>query len=695
MNVRTVTIKRLFATLAVVALLIGAVAGPAAAAPAAPGNAVTPPSSGSTGGAITAAAITASTAAIGRFSDLAAQPWAESAIMKMNARGVVKGYGDGTFGSNKPVTRAEAAALVIRLLGKDTEAQALVMSMGAAAAGAGASSGSASGTTSATGATAGPVNFLPFNDVKTMAEWERPYIAMAVKDGLMGGVMENGARVFQGQKPATRLEVAVILVRALGLEALAKVDQTKLEFADKADVPVWAAGYVAVALEKGLVTGYPDKTFQPNKPVTRAEMAVLLDRCDDKLATDTKLAPVSGPLPPVYANEVRGTIVTVSVGEVGGITGKAGDEITAEITVDLGTSKVTVGIPSNAAVYLNGKPTPIADLAAGDKVVIVKNQAGVGVYVGATRDGGRAAQTIPGLSVTFTRDKKVYTVGDTVKFTLTMTNKSAAPITLEFNSGNIFDFSVVQDGKTVWQWSHDKMFIMVQVPMTLAPGETKSYDGEWDLKGNDGKAVDPGTYGAKGWITGHLQGGTAIPEAPQGADLQILPAGSGTAAGGSGSGSTAGGSTGSTGDGSTGSGGVVQPSVIQGLTVSLATDKASYALGENITMTMTVTNTTDADIAIWQGAQAYDFTVKNGDKDVWNWSAGRMFPMYIARKTIAAHQTLTYTEVWDQKDLSGQAVGAWTYTLEGRFTGNLAVGNQTANSVAATPAAVTFTIAQP
>ncbi|MHB8758165.1 MAG: BsuPI-related putative proteinase inhibitor [Bacillota bacterium] len=618
---RTTIIKRFLATLTVAALSVGVFAGPVAASPAAD-------------------------AAVGRFSDLDAQPWAASSIAKMSARGVIKGYDDGTFGSNKPVTRAEAAALVVRLLGKEADAGAFAAPMSSS-----------------------PADILPFNDLASIAAWERPYVAMAVKDGLMSGVIEDGARVFQAHRAGTRLEVAIILVRALGLEAQARADQTPLTFVDKADIPAWAAGYIAVAVDKGLVTGYPDGTFQPNRPVTRAEMAKMLDNADETLGVNVKLGQIIGPLPPVYSNEVRGTIVTISVGEVGGIIGKAGDEITAHITVDLGSSKETVGIPSNAAIYLNGKATPVADLAEGDRVLIVKNSTGAGVYVRATSDGGRTAQTISGLNVVFTKDKKAYNAGDTAKFTLTMTNKSTAPITLEFNSGNIFDFTVAQDGQTLWQWSHDKLFIMVQVPMTLAPGEVRTYDAEWDMKNNDGLAVDPGTYGVKGWIAGHLQGGTAIPEAPGGFDLQILPADS--------------------------TGGANQPSTIQGLTVSLATDKTSYAPTDKVAITMTVTNTTDADITIWQGAQAYDFTIKKNGQDLWNWSANRVFPMYIAKKVIAAHQTLTYTEEWDQKDLSGQAAGAGTYTLEGRFLGNLAVGDQTMNSVAGVPAPLTFSIAQP
>ena len=40
----------------------------------------------------------------------------------------------------------------------------------------------------------------------------------------------------------------------------------------------WAAPYIRWAIMEGLLKGYPDGSFQPDKPVTRAEMAVILHR---------------------------------------------------------------------------------------------------------------------------------------------------------------------------------------------------------------------------------------------------------------------------------------------------------------------------------------------------------------------------------------------------------------------------------
>lgn len=42
----------------------------------------------------------------------------------------------------------------------------------------------------------------------------------------------------------------------------------------------WAEHSIRRAISRGLMLGYPDGSFQPDKPVTRAELAVILDRLD-------------------------------------------------------------------------------------------------------------------------------------------------------------------------------------------------------------------------------------------------------------------------------------------------------------------------------------------------------------------------------------------------------------------------------
>lgn len=44
----------------------------------------------------------------------------------------------------------------------------------------------------------------------------------------------------------------------------------------------WAEDAIRWCMERGLLKGYPDGSFQPDKPVTRAEIAVILDRLSEE-----------------------------------------------------------------------------------------------------------------------------------------------------------------------------------------------------------------------------------------------------------------------------------------------------------------------------------------------------------------------------------------------------------------------------
>lgn len=74
----------------------------------------------------------------------------------------------------------------------------------------------------------------------------------------------------------TREEVAVMVSRAVGLDGTPK--STKFS-----DIPATNpnSGYIQSAVEVGIIKGYPDGTFKPNKKVTRGHMAAFIARAFD------------------------------------------------------------------------------------------------------------------------------------------------------------------------------------------------------------------------------------------------------------------------------------------------------------------------------------------------------------------------------------------------------------------------------
>lgn len=73
------------------------------------------------------------------------------------------------------------------------------------------------------------------------------------------------------------------------------------------DVPKdhWAAEYVAQAASDGVIKGYPDATFKGNKPVTRYELAVALERMieviENSLKPEANKQPAAATPPPQTA----------------------------------------------------------------------------------------------------------------------------------------------------------------------------------------------------------------------------------------------------------------------------------------------------------------------------------------------------------------------------------------------------------
>ena len=68
---------------------------------------------------------------------------------------------------------------------------------------------------------------------------------------------------------------------------------------------------------------------------------------------------------------------------------------------------------------------------------------------------------------------------DSVVFTLAVTNAAAAPVTLEFSSGQTYDFIVDDGGREVWRWSAGRFFTQALQSITLRAGETRTSRAAW------------------------------------------------------------------------------------------------------------------------------------------------------------------------------------------------------------------------
>ncbi|WP_405176056.1 S-layer homology domain-containing protein [Paenibacillus sp. FSL H8-0261] len=80
--------------------------------------------------------------------------------------------------------------------------------------------------------------------------------------------------VYEPQRAITRAEFTAMMVRALGI---VNYDERSVSFSD---VPahVWYEREMEVAIEYGLIAGYPDDTFRPNNSITRQEAMTIVSR---------------------------------------------------------------------------------------------------------------------------------------------------------------------------------------------------------------------------------------------------------------------------------------------------------------------------------------------------------------------------------------------------------------------------------
>ncbi len=111
---------------------------------------------------------------------------------------------------------------------------------------------------------------VTFQDVPANA-WYRSYVYDLVEKGVIHG---TSATEFSPGKKLTRAAFATMLAQA----ALSEGDLRQYEFQGSfQDVTPkhWAYRYINWAAEAGIVSGYENKTFRPDKPVSRQEMAVM------------------------------------------------------------------------------------------------------------------------------------------------------------------------------------------------------------------------------------------------------------------------------------------------------------------------------------------------------------------------------------------------------------------------------------
>lgn len=167
-----------------------------------------------------------------KFDDIADVQWAVEAIEYLYTKGVVNGKADRVYDPNGTVTREEIVKMISIAVGLTEEAE------------------------------------ITFADVDSVS-WAKPFIAKAVKAGIISGISETE---FGFGQNVTRQDIATMLYRVIGV----KETVTNSSFADNESVADYAKEAVSVLSEMKVINGFEDNTFRPFDNCTRAQAAVII-----------------------------------------------------------------------------------------------------------------------------------------------------------------------------------------------------------------------------------------------------------------------------------------------------------------------------------------------------------------------------------------------------------------------------------
>ena len=168
--------------------------------------------------------------------------WAKVTIEQAIASGIAQGYPDGSFKPDNPITRAEFFEWVNQIYSFTNEST------------------------------------KTYTDVPS-STWYAPVIAKATAAGYVFGY-PNGTINPEGQ--ITRQEAAVIINRlnSMGLS------QNQLLFTAANEIATWSNRAVQNVAAVQVMLGYPNGSFQPEAPITRAEALVTITRAFAKQTMD-------------------------------------------------------------------------------------------------------------------------------------------------------------------------------------------------------------------------------------------------------------------------------------------------------------------------------------------------------------------------------------------------------------------------
>lgn len=193
------------------------------------------------------------------FSDVRSKPvthWSNEAVYKMAGIGLINGFTDGTFGLTSPVTYEQAITLVVKAIGKESEAN------------------------KSTNTTAG-------------GNWSDKYIRYAMKNGIITEKIVMSKDDIGNKIAIEELKNSGVLIRddSISREDVAKLISKAFGLTESADISFYdndqissdTLQYVKNVVASKIMSGTDDNMFNPQSSLTREEMAQILSNAEDMI----------------------------------------------------------------------------------------------------------------------------------------------------------------------------------------------------------------------------------------------------------------------------------------------------------------------------------------------------------------------------------------------------------------------------
>ena len=215
--------------------------------------------------------------------------WGQATMQEFIDRGWLTGYGDGQYGPDNGMTRAEFSALINRVTGLTEESETI----------------------------------SNYTDVASGA-WYASDLAKALAAGYMTG---TSATTMAPNAAINREQAMTMVTRLLGLTAADTEVEALARFSDASQISSYAQNPIAAMVAAGYVNGTTDGRLVPQKQLTRAEGITILYN-----ALDVLTAPAIPETGMVYGTATL-TFAEYYAGDVSSVDGYGLDGITSA-TVD-------------------------------------------------------------------------------------------------------------------------------------------------------------------------------------------------------------------------------------------------------------------------------------------------------------------------------------------------------------------------